>query len=131
MLKKNAKYADALVQYKKYVKLNPTDIRGEKGVKSCQLAVDWEANPTRYKIALMPIVNSKYSDFSPAFGNKEYTEIYFTSSRKGSTGTDIDGRTGESFTDIYKTRIDKKAKWRSPVPEMETINTNWQHSTRK
>ena len=123
MLKKNAKYADALVQYKKYVKLNPTDIRGEKGVKSCQLAVDWEANPTRYKIALMPIVNSKYSDFSPAFGNKEYTEIYFTSSRKGSTGTDIDGRTGESFTDIYKTRIDKKAKWRPPVPEMETINT--------
>ena len=66
MLKKNAKYADALVQYKKYVKLNPTDIRGEKGVNSCQLAVDWEANPTRYKIALMPIVNSKYSDFSPA-----------------------------------------------------------------
>ncbi len=124
MLKKNAKYTEALVQYKKYVKLNPTDIRGEKGVKSCQLAVDWEANPTRYKIALMPIINSKYNDFSPAFGNKEYTEIYFTSSRKGSAGTDIDGRTGESFTDIYKTRIDKKAKWRSPTAEMETINTD-------
>ena len=35
----------------------------------------------------------------------------------------MDERTGESFMDIYKTRIDKKAKWRSPVPEMETINT--------
>jgi len=123
MLKKNAKYPEALQQYKKYLKLNPTDIRGEKGVKSCQLAVNWEKNPTRYEIALMPIVNSKYSDFSPAFGNKNYTEIYFTSSRKGSTGTDIDGRTGESFSDIYKTRIDKKGKWRSPVPEVETINT--------
>ncbi|OUV74686.1 MAG: hypothetical protein CBC83_03460 [Flavobacteriales bacterium TMED123] len=123
MLKKNAKYSEALEQYKKYVKLNPTDIRGEKGVKSCKLAVDWEANPTRYKVAIMPIVNSRYADFSPAFGNKEYTEIYFASSRKGSTGTELDERTGESFMDIYKTRIDKKAKWRSPVPEMETINT--------
>ena len=123
ILKKNAKYAEALEQYRRYVKLNPTDIRGEKGVKSCQLSVDWEANPTRYKVAIMPIVNSRFADFSPAFGNKEYTEIYFASSRKGSTGTDVDERTGESFMDIYKTRIDKKAKWRSPVPEMETINT--------
>ena len=123
MLKRNAKYGDALKQYKKYVKLNPTDIRGEKGVKSCQLAMDWEVNPTRYKVAIMPIVNSRYSDFSPAFGNKDYTEIYFSSSRKGSTGSDIDERTGESFMDIYKTRIDKKKKWSSPIPEMETINT--------
>lgn len=123
ILKKNAKYAEALAQYKKYVKLNPTDIRGEKGVKSCQLSVDWEGQPTRYKVAIMPIVNSRFSDFSPAFANKEYTEIYFVSSRKGSTGTDIDERTGESFMDIYKTRIDKKGKWRSPVLEMETINT--------
>ncbi len=123
MLKKNSKYPEALEQYKKYVKLNPTDIRGEKGVISCQLAVKWEANPTRYNVAIMPIVNSRYSDFSPAFGNKEYTEIYFPSSRKGSSGSDIDERTGESFMDIYKTRIDKKGKWKSPVPEMETINT--------
>ena len=73
--------------------------------------MDWLANPTRYIVKSMPIVNSRYSDFSPAFGNKEYTEIYFASSRKGSTGTEVDERTGESFMDIYKTRIDKKGKW--------------------
>ncbi len=124
MLKKNAKYEEALQEYKKYVKLNPTDIRGEKGVKSCQLAMDWEVKPTRYKVALMPIINSRYSDFSPAFGNKNYTEIYFASSRKGSAGGGVDERTGESFMDIYKTRIGKKAKWSSPIPEMETINSD-------
>tara|TARA_B100000959_G_scaffold78905_1_gene83717 strand:+ start:2648 stop:4738 length:2091 start_codon:yes stop_codon:yes gene_type:complete len=124
MLKKNAKYEEALQEYKKYVKLNPTDIRGEKGVKSCQLAMDWEVKPTRYKVALMPIINSRYSDFSPAFGNKNYTEIYFASSRKGSAGSGVDERTGESFMDIYKTRIGKKAKWSSPIPEMETINSD-------
>ena len=31
----------------------------------------------------MPIINSRYSDFSPSFGNGDYSEIYFTSSRKG------------------------------------------------
>ena len=85
MLKMNGKYTEALKQYEKYVKLNPTDIKGEKGVKSCQMSVNWIADPTTYKIALMPIVNSKYLDFSPAFGNKDYTEIYFSSNRPNST----------------------------------------------
>ena len=31
----------------------------------------------------MPVVNSRYSEYSPAFGNEDYTELYFTSSRKG------------------------------------------------
>ena len=130
MLKKNAKYSEALEQYKKYVKLNPTDIRGEKGVKSCKLAADWVANPTRYRVSIMPIVNSRYADFSPAFGNtQDYNELYFVSSRKGSTGDEIDERTGESFMDIYKTseiksKKDKEVKWRAPISEMETINTN-------
>ena len=68
----NQKYDEALEQYKKYVQLNPTDIRGEIGVKSCNYSIEWLSNPTRYKVELMPIINSRY-DFSPSFGNGDYS----------------------------------------------------------
>ena len=108
VLRMNQKYDEALEQYQKYVQLNPTDVRGEIGVKSCNYSIEWLSNPTRYKVELMPIINSRYSDFSPSFGNGDYSEIYFTSSRKGGFSDKIDDRTGESFTDIYLTKLDKK-----------------------
>ena len=118
----NQKYDEALEQYKKYVQLNPTDIRGEIGVKSCNYSIEWLSNPTRYKVELMPIINSRYSDFSPSFGNGDYSEIYFTSSRKGGFSDKIDDRTGESFTDIYLTKLDKKNKWAAPQIVGEPIS---------
>ena len=122
VLRMNQKYDDAKEQYKKYIKLNPTDVRGEIGVKSCDYANEWLAKPTRYKVELMPIVNSRYSDFSPAFGNGDYTELYFTSSRKGGFSDKIDDRTGESFTDVYLTKLNKKNNWSAPQIVGEPIS---------
>ena len=122
VLRMNQKYDEALEQYQKYVQLNPTDVRGEIGVKSCNYSIEWLSNPTRYKVELMPIINSRYSDFSPSFGNGDYSEIYFTSSRKGGFSDKIDDRTGESFTDIYLTKLDKKNKWSAPQIVGEPIS---------
>ena len=94
MLRMNSEYEEALVQYQKYIQLNPSDVNGEKGRKSCELAVEWINNPTRYKVFLLPLVNSRCSDFSPAFGNEDYNEIYFTSSRTGGLSSKTDERTG-------------------------------------
>ena len=52
----------------------------------------------------------------------EITKLYFVSSRKGSSNDKIDERTGEFFTDIYSTSLDKKGKWSKPVLELEPIN---------
>ena len=53
------------------------------------------------------MLNSKNSDFSPSFGNSDYNEIYFTSSREGGLSEDIDERTGENYTDIYVSKPKK------------------------
>ena len=116
-------YAEAQVQYNKYMQLNPTDVSGELGLKSCAFALKWKDLPTRYKVELMPLVNSRNSDYSPAFGNGEYTEMYFTSSRTGGLTDDIDDRTGETFSDVYLTKINKKGIWSVPVVVAEPINT--------
>ena len=114
---------EAKIQYTKYLEMNPMDVNGEMGLKSCDFAMKWKDLPTRYKVELMPLVNSRNSDYSPAFGNGEYTEMYFTSSRKGGLTDKVDDRTGEPFSDVYFTKINKKGKWSMPIVVAEPINT--------
>ena len=123
VLRMNEKYEEAKVQYKKYIQLNPTDITGEMGLKSCDYSINWLANPTRYKVEIMPLVNSRFSDFSPSFGNGEYSELYFTSSRSGGFSNKIDDRTGETFTDLYSSKLNKKGKWSVPLILPEPVNS--------
>jgi peptidoglycan-associated lipoprotein len=114
---------EAVIQYKKYIQLNPNDVRGEMGLKSCNFALKWKDLPTRYQVELMPLINSRFSDFSPSFGNGEYSEVFFTSSRSGGFSNKIDDRTGETFTDIYSSKLNKKGKWSVPTMLAEPINS--------
>jgi peptidoglycan-associated lipoprotein len=123
MMKQNEKYAEAQAQYNAYRALKPDDKRGEEGAKSCELAQKWKDNPTRYAVVNEAQLNSKNSDFSPTFIDKKYTDLYFTSTRPGADGSETDGVTGESFSDIYETKRDKKGKWSTPVPIGKNINT--------
>ena len=116
-------YNEAIKQYKLYMELNPTDVQGELGLRSCEFAKEWIANPTRYNVVLMPLVNSRYHDYSPAFGTSDYNELYFTSSRNGGLSDQIDENTGENFTDIYVTKLGKKDKWSAPQVLPEPLNT--------
>ena len=125
MLRMQGDLKDAAIQYKKYLELNPSDPneRGKIGLRSCEFTLKWKGVPTRYQLQLMPGINSRYSDFSPAFGNSDYSELYFTSSREGGQTNKIDERTGEPFTDIWYTRVNKKGEWNPPFVLPEPINT--------
>ena len=114
---------EAVVQYKKYIQLNPNDVRGEMGLKSCNFALKWKDIPTRYNVSLMPVVNSRFSDFSPAFGNSDYSELYFTSTNKGGISDKIDSRTGEYFSDVWFTKMNKKGMWSRPIVLSEPLNS--------
>ena len=124
VLRMQEDYEEAKVQYEKYIQMSPSDVNGELGLRSCEFALKWRDLPTRYKVELMPLINSRNSDYSPAFGNGDYTEIYFTSARKGGMTDKTDNRTGEFFSDIYITRLNKKGLWSRPTIVDEPINTN-------
>jgi len=123
MLRMQGDLEDAVVQYKKYLELNPTDVQGEIGLKSCDFALKWKDVPTRYNVNLMPVINDRNSDYSPAFGNEEYSELYFTSTRAGGLTDKIDARTGEPFSDVWFTKLNKKGAWSRPIVMPEPINT--------
>ncbi len=119
VLKAQQKYAEAIVEYNNYKKEEPSDNRGENGVKSCELAQQWRdaknTPETRLKVEPMSLINSKESDFSPAYADKKFTTLIFTSTRQGATG-EIDVTTGQNHSDLYETKLDKNGKWSTPTP---------------
>lgn len=129
MLKMNEKYDQAIEQYQKYKVLVPNDPLADVGIKSCELAKQWIATPSGYEISNMRVFNSKFSDFSPAYASNDHTVLYFTSSRKGTTGGKTSSVTGEDFADIFITERDNKGVWSSPKPLDETINTQYDEGT--
>ena len=124
VLKTQQKYEEAIVEYNNYKKQAPSDARGENGVKSCELAKQWKdaknTPETRLKVENMALINSKESDFSPAYSDKKYTSLIFTSTRQGASGS-IDVTTGQNHSDLYETKLDKNGKWSTPASLASTI----------
>jgi peptidoglycan-associated lipoprotein len=121
-VKKNGKYQQAIDEFKKYKQVAPGDARADQEIRSCELSLEWLRNPEAYKVEELKELNSKESDFSPAYARDDFGVIYFTSSRDDAAGNKTHGATGQSFTDIFESRVDKKSKWSTPVP-VEGLNT--------
>ncbi|MFT4545442.1 MAG: peptidoglycan-associated lipoprotein [Bacteroidia bacterium] len=122
-LKANGKFEDAIVEYEKYAELVPDDPRGKNGAEACALAQKWIDNPSRYVVENEVQLNGKQMDFSPNYASSNHKEIYFTSSRNSASGGDLDGWTGQGFTDIFSATIDNKGKWSKPKPLPATISS--------
>ena len=117
-LKSQQKYPEAIVEYNNYKKENPSDPAGENGVKSCELAQQWKdatnTPESRIKVENMALMNSKESDYAPAYADKKKNRLVFTSTRQGALGA-IDINTGQNHSDLYETKLDKNGKWSTPA----------------
>jgi peptidoglycan-associated lipoprotein len=127
-IKKNGRYVQAIDEFKKYRLLVPGDPRTEQQIRSCELAIQWQSDPEAYKIENLKDVNSRESDYSPAYARDDFGMIYFTSSRDDAQGNKNHAATGQNFTDIFESRLDKKGKWSTPVPT-EYLNSEFEDGT--
>ena len=127
-LKKNGKYDLAIIEYKIYKQIIPNYARADIGLRSCELSMEWLKNPEQYKVTELKELNSKDFDFSPSYGRDDFGVVYFTSSRDDAMGNNTSGATGQSFTDIFESRLDKKGKWSTPLP-VEVLNTEFEEGT--
>ncbi|MBV6485515.1 MAG: hypothetical protein KFKLKKLM_02085 [Flavobacteriales bacterium] len=121
--KSQGKYEEAIVEYNKYKAANPSDKKADEGIKSATDAKDWKENPTKVVVNPLPLLNSEDYDFSPIFSDKKGNEIYFTSTRQGSTGTAVSDVTGMNFDDLYFSKRDNKGKWSTPALLNATVNS--------
>ena len=108
MLRLDGKTADAEKNYQIALEHDPDDVLAQNGLESCRLIQGWKDNPTRYIVKKDPVMNGRYSDWSPAFGSQEYDVLYFTTSRKEATGEELNPITGMKNCDIMVSRKDDK-----------------------
>lgn len=125
MMKINMKYDDAVPVFEEYIKLKPDDPRGPDGLKSLHMQKEWTSNPTNHTITNVKALNSRADEFNPCYASDNFNSLIFVSNREGSTGKDEDEWTGQNFTDLYLTRIDRKGSWSVPdvVDSGENINS--------
>ena len=123
MLKKNTKYTEAAQNFEEYSKRVPDDNRGADAAKACRMAAEWLASPTRYVIENRKEFNSKESEFAANFASPEFDVIYFTSTRTGIHGDKINPVTGENYTDIFETQLEKKGTWSKATALNDTVNS--------
>jgi peptidoglycan-associated lipoprotein len=128
-LKMNQNYEEAKAQYQHYKELVPDDPRGSDGILSCDLSLQWMDQPSGYIVEEMKFLNTKYSEFSPVYSRSDYQELYFTSSRDEATGNAEHGGTGQQFSDIFFSSMDKKGKWSTPLPLPAPVNTDAEEGT--
>ena len=120
----NGNYDEALVAYQKFVAEVPKDFRGKKGIEAAEQAQSWADNPEAIVVEPAILLNSEFYDYNPTFSDRKNMEMIFTSTREGSTGSNISEVTGDNFSDLYISKRDKKGKWSEPVlVEGEGINT--------
>lgn len=127
-IKKNGRYPQAIEEFRKYRQMVPGDPRTEQQIRSCELAMEWISSPEAYTIEEAKELSSKDSDFSPAYARDDYGMVWFTSSRDDAQGNKSHGATGQNFTDIFETRLDKKGRWSTPVPA-DYLNSEFEDGT--
>ncbi|HEX2970005.1 MAG TPA: OmpA family protein [Bacteroidales bacterium] len=127
-MKKNGKYSQAIDEFRKFRQIAPGDIRTDQEIRACELAEEWLRNPESYQITELKELNSTDTDFGPAYSSDDFGDVYFTSSRDDAAGNKTHGATGQSFTDIFESKLDKKSKWSIPVP-VEALNTEAEEGT--
>ncbi len=123
-LKSLEEYDEAKNQYQAYKALVPDDERGINGLESVKLILEWKADPTRHVVGEVKDLSSKVSDYGPTFGNGQ-SDLFFTSTRQSTNGTDVNKVNGENFADIFFAQLDRKGKWSVPVPVEGGVNSNF------
>lgn len=104
-LKSSAKYAEAKLQFKEYIRLNPSDPMGQVFLQSCDSAQKWLEQTIGKEVENMEKVNSPLSDFSPVILTSN--QLVFSSSREGSKEAFISFEGGVKINrlDLYATDI--------------------------
>jgi peptidoglycan-associated lipoprotein len=116
----NAQKADgnldeAKEYYELYEKKMPDDPRGKNGIEACDSISKWREFESKYEIAEVKGLNSRESDFAPAYSSESYNSLIFTSTREGAIGKNIDEWTNQGFSCLFQSRQDVKGEWSAPV----------------
>jgi peptidoglycan-associated lipoprotein len=116
-------FAQAIEYFNQYQGKKPGDPRADVGIERSKLAQEFKKEPTRYQVQNELLLNSAEYDFAAGWADADFKTLFYSSSRQGAQGMEIDERTGESYQDIFSTTRDQKGKWSEPERLTYRVNT--------
>ncbi len=125
MQRNSQEYEEAIENYRMYLDLIPGEERARKGLEAIRQTQEWTENPTRHIINPIKEINSRESDFSPAFVAGRDNEIIFTSMRQAATGKRKSEITGQKYADLFRATFNvQRQKWDQPKLLDENLVVN-------
>ncbi len=122
-------YEEAIAAYEKYLEYDVGNVVANNGIASCRLAMG-EPRPTRYRVEEVKGLNSRYSDFSPAFEGSDFSTLYFSSMRKaGKKKKNTSRITGQGSSMVYFSRQKGEGTWDDPQPFTGDVSVNEEDGT--
>jgi peptidoglycan-associated lipoprotein len=115
ILRFSGEYEEATTLFENYLELMPDDENAKQMLEACRMTAEWLKNPTRHMVENIRKINSRANDWAPRFLDRTEQSLVFTSAREGATGKKLDDWTGQRFTDLFISSIDKKGDWSTPV----------------
>jgi len=116
------KHDEAKENYKKFLKLEPDNEITKTRIESCDYYAESSSNPSKHLVNNVTKLNTNSYDYATVMDSRG-TEMFFTSSRNGSTGENSDPITGENFMDLWTSKIDRNGNWGEPTPMAAPINS--------
>lgn len=124
-LQAEGKYAPALDAYTNFLLYEPDDQFTKEAMKGCRMAIAAKDAPkTRYVVKNAKIFNSRRADFSPMYLDKNFDQIFFTTTNEKVTGDNKSEITGMKKGDIYFSRKNERGQWQAPEPVEGELNTD-------
>lgn len=123
-LQAEGKYTQAIDAYNTFLDWLPENRLAEEGIAGCRKALETKGKKqTRYVVKNAKLFNSRRSDFSPMYLDKNLDQLYFTSTNEKVTGTNRSEITGMKKGDIYFSKKNEKGEWQRPEPVEGELNT--------
>ncbi len=131
VLMQQGDYQKAADLFEEYLKMVPDDKWSQTKLKSCETQLSHPMLPEESKYIFQQEIqlNTEFYDYSTSFADRKQNILLFASTRPGSTGSSLDDRTGQSFSDIWMTTRDNKGKWGEPEILPSQINTEHNEGT--
>lgn len=124
-LQADGKYAQAEQAYRTFLEWQPDDNLAKEGLKGAIMGKNAKGKKrTRYVVRNAKLFNSRRADFSPMYLDKNYDQLYFTTTNekvKGETRSEI---TGMKKGDIWFAKKNEKGEWQRPEPVEGELNSD-------
>lgn len=122
-LQAEGKYAAAAQAYRTFLEWQPDNQLAKEGLKGAVKAERTKNQKTRYIVKNAKLFNSRRADFAPMYLDKNFDQLYFTTTNEKVTGTNKSEITGMKKSDIWVSKKNERGEWQRPEPAGGELNS--------